>query len=253
MKIIRVELNGECFYAKLEGNKALRLAHEPFNGIELTDKEYNLSDLKLLAPCEPTKVVAVGLNYGEHVQEMKDDMQRKADPILFIKPSSSIIADGEAIIRPLHMSERTDYEAELGVVIGKTMKDVEIEDTKDYFFGYTCVNDVTARDLQKSDGQWTRAKGFDTFCPMGPHIETELDPDNLHIQGILNGKVMQDDTTASMINNIYELASHISKIMTLYPGDVIATGTPKGISPMAEGDEFIVRIEGIGDLKNVVK
>ena len=253
MKIIRAELNGDSFYAVLEGNKAKRLTKAPYDGVCFEGSEYELSELKLLAPCEPNKVVAVGLNYGEHVQEMKNDMQRKADPILFIKPASSVIADGETIVRPLHMSERTDYEAELGVVIGKTMKNVEKEDAKDYFFGYTCLNDVTARDLQKKDGQWTRAKGFDTFCPIGPHIETELDPDNLRVQSILNGKVMQDDTTASMINDIYELASHISKIMTLVPGDVIATGTPKGIAPMEEGDEIIVRIEGIGDLKNIVK
>ena len=253
MKIIRAQHQNEIFYAVKKDEKAIRICGLPYDKIELTDKEYDLADLKILAPCEPTKVVAVGLNYGEHVQEMKDDMSQKPDPILFIKPSSSIIADGETIERPMYMSERIDYEAELAVVIGKTMKNVSEEDAKDYFFGYTCLNDVTARDLQKKDGQWTRAKGFDTFCPMGPHIETEIDPSNLRVQAILNGKIMQDDTTASMINGIDKLASHISRIKTLYPGDVIATGTPKGIAPMEEGDEIIVKVEGIGELRNIVK
>lgn len=253
MKIIRVQNNNEVFYAEKKEDKAFRIKGLPYEGIIYTGEEYELSSLKVLAPCEPSKIVAVGLNYGEHVQEMKDDISQRPEPILFIKPSSSVIADGETIERPLHMSERTDYEAELGVVIGKTAKNIEPGEASEYFFGYTCLNDVTARDLQKKDGQWTRAKGFDTFCPIGPHIETELDPKNLRVRAILNGKVMQDDTTANMLNDIYTLASHISKIMTLYPGDVIATGTPKGICGMKEGDEIIISVEGIGELKNIVK
>ncbi|MBR6239341.1 MAG: fumarylacetoacetate hydrolase family protein [Clostridia bacterium] len=252
MKIIRALKGDEVFYAELKEERVLRLTGEPYNGISYSGDVFELSQVKVLAPCEPSKVVAVGLNYSEHAEEMKNDMQRRPDPILFIKPSSSVIGPGDDIVRPLAMSERTDYEAELGVVIGKKCRNVSPEEASDYFFGYTCVNDVTARDLQKKDGQWTRAKGFDTFCPVGPHIETELDPDHLRVQAVLNGRIMQDDTTDSMINDIYELTSFISRIMTLYPGDIIATGTPKGIAPMENGDTIEIRVEGIGSLVNKV-
>ncbi len=185
-----------------------------------------------------------------HADEMKDKLPE--EPLLFIKPSSSILAHKQPVIYPESVN-RLDFEAELGVVIKTTAKNIEIKDASDYILGYTCFNDVTARDLQAKDGQWTRAKGFDTFAPFGPYIETEIDnPQKLKIQSILNGEVKQNSNTSDMIFPINFLVSFISKIMTLYPGDIIATGTPQGIGPMQKGDRIIIRIEGLDDLENSI-
>jgi 2-keto-4-pentenoate hydratase/2-oxohepta-3-ene-1,7-dioic acid hydratase in catechol pathway len=174
------------------------------------------------------------------------------EPIIFIKPATALIGPGEDIIYP-EMSERVDYEAELAIVVGKKCKDVSKEDALNYVGGFTCLNDVTARDLQKKDGQWTRAKGFDTFCPVGPKVVEDIDPNNVKIQSFLNGELKQDSNTSNFIFKVEEVVSFISKIMTLNSGDIIATGTPSGIGPMKKGDKIEVKIEGIGTLRNYVK
>ena len=204
----------------------------------------------LLAPCSPAKVVAVGLNYRDHAKEL--GMAVPEEPILFLKPPTTVIGQGEAIAFP-EMASRVDYEAELGIVIKDTVKSIAPEEAHDHILGYTCVNDVTARDLQRKDGQWTRAKSFDTFCPVGPWIETDLDPGDLAVESFLNGEQRQASRTSQFIFPVDVLVSFISKIMTLFPGDLILTGTPAGIGPMKPGDEIEVRIEGIGSLKNTVQ
>jgi 2-keto-4-pentenoate hydratase/2-oxohepta-3-ene-1,7-dioic acid hydratase in catechol pathway len=203
-------------------------------------------------PNKPTKVVAVGLNYKSHAKEL--NMPIPDNPILFIKPVTTIISDGETIILP-ESSKRVDYEAELAFVIKKTAKDIEEKDAMDYIEGFTCLNDITARDLQKADGQWTRAKSFDTFCPVGPKLipPDKIDPNNAKIQLILNGEIKQDSTTSDFIFSIEQVLSFISKIMTLNPGDIITTGTPSGIGPLKPGDIVEVKIECIGALKNSVQ
>jgi 2-keto-4-pentenoate hydratase/2-oxohepta-3-ene-1,7-dioic acid hydratase in catechol pathway len=205
--------------------------------------------VQLLAPCTPSKVVALGLNYRDHAQETQ--MALPPEPLLFLKPSTSVIGPGESIRIPA-MSGRVDYEAEMGVVIGKPAKDVPVERAEEFIWGYTCLNDVTARDLQGQDGQWTRAKGFDSFCPIGPWVVSGIDASDLAIEGLLNGEVKQRSSTRQLVFSVPYLVSFISRVMTLLPGDVIATGTPSGIGPMKPGDRFLVRIEGIGTLENPV-
>jgi 2-keto-4-pentenoate hydratase/2-oxohepta-3-ene-1,7-dioic acid hydratase in catechol pathway len=205
---------------------------------------------KLLAPVMPGKIIAVGLNYRDHAGEM--GLAAPKEPIIFMKPSTSVIGPGENIIYP-RQSTRIDYEAELGVVISKRCRNVKADQAEEVIFGYTCVNDVTARDLQATDGQWTRAKSFDTFCPIGPWIETDIrDPHALAISSRLNNEVKQSSSTANLIFTVFELIEFISSVMTLEKWDVIATGTPSGIGPMNRGDEIQVEIEGIGTLTNVV-
>jgi 2-keto-4-pentenoate hydratase/2-oxohepta-3-ene-1,7-dioic acid hydratase in catechol pathway len=213
-------------------------------------RTYRLDEVRLLSPCFPSKVVAVGLNYRDHAEEV--NLPVPEEPILFIKPSSSVIGPGDRIILPA-VSQRVDYEAELAVVIGHKASKVTRVRAKDYVLGYTCLNDVTARDLQNRDGQWTRSKGFDTFCPVGPWIETEIDPNNLEIELYLNNELKQRSRTSNLIFDPFRLVEFISGIMTLYPGDVIATGTTSGIGPMKPGDMVEVRIEGIGSLINTVE
>lgn len=213
-------------------------------------KVHRVGDVRLLAPCEPSKVVAVGLNYRDHAEEL--GMPVPEDPILFLKPPSSVIGPGEAIVLPA-MSSRVDHEAELGIVISRRARHIEPADARKHILGYTCANDVTARDLQKKDGQWTRAKSFDTFCPVGPWIETDLGPDDLLVEAYLNGELKQTSRTSQFIFGIDRLVSFISQVMTLESGDLIITGTPAGIGPMRAGDEVEVRIEGIGSLRNTVR
>jgi 2-keto-4-pentenoate hydratase/2-oxohepta-3-ene-1,7-dioic acid hydratase in catechol pathway len=203
--------------------------------------------VQITAPCSPTKIVAVGLNYKDHADEL--NMELPETPLLFMKPSTSVIGPNESIVLP-KASERIDYEAELAIVISKPARNVSARDAVDYILGYTCLNDVTARDLQRKDGQWTRAKGFDTFCPIGPWIETEIDPSDLSIELILNGEVKQSSRTSELIFEPADLIEFISSVMTLLPGDVIATGTTSGIGPMKDGDEVEVRIQDIGSLMN---
>jgi 2-keto-4-pentenoate hydratase/2-oxohepta-3-ene-1,7-dioic acid hydratase in catechol pathway len=210
----------------------------------------SLADVRLLAPVIPrSKVVGIGRNYAEHAAEMGNEIP--ATPMLFLKPNTSVIGPGEPIVYP-PFSENVHYEAELAVVIGRVCKDVPAERVPEVIFGYTCGNDVTARDVQQTDGQWARAKGFDSSCPLGPWIETELDPADLAISCTINGDVRQEGRTSQMIRDVTELVTYVSSAFTLLPGDVIMTGTPSGVGPLAPGDQVAVTIEGIGSLSNRV-
>jgi len=244
MKLVRFQNQRGSFSGILQDNEI-----RP-GGPNAASGPIGLSEARLLAPCEPSKIVAVGLNYRDHAEEL--NMKLPEDPLLFLKPSSSVIGPGDAIIMP-RQSARVDYEAELAIVIGIEAKGVSEKDAGKFILGYTCLNDVTARDLQNKDGQWTRAKGFDTFCPLGPWIETELDPFDLKIDLLLNGQSKQSSRTSNLIFNPFKLVEFISGVMTLFPGDVIATGTTSGIGPMCDGDTVEVRIESLGSLVNRVE
>ncbi len=234
-----------------EDGKIVGIDGNPAGGYERDGKFYEPGTIRLLAPVEPTKIICVGLNYKEHVKESATADEPPEEPLLFMKPPSALIGPGAKIERP-EVSERVDYEGELGVVIGRECRNVAVVEAEDYIFGLTCVNDVTARDLQKKDHQWTRAKGFDTFCPVGPWVVDRLNYDDLLLESYLNGELRQSIQTSMMIFSIPELISYISKVMTLYPGDLISTGTPKGIGPIQTGDRVEIRIEGIGSLVNDV-
>ena len=208
-----------------------------------------LDDLKLLAPCVPTKIVCVGRNYLEHARELGS--MPPSEPLLFFKPPSAVIGPGDDIVYP-RQSKRVDYEGELAVVIGRRCRDVTAEQAREYIRGFTVFNDVTARDLQRTDDQWARAKGFDTFAAIGPCIVDGLDPSALRIRTMLNGEVKQDAPTSEMLVDVWSLIAYASAAFTLEPGDVIATGTPSGIGPMQPGDEVTIEIEGIGRLTNRV-
>ncbi|MDO9534707.1 MAG: fumarylacetoacetate hydrolase family protein [Bacillota bacterium] len=211
-------------------------------------KEFSLDNIKLLSPCAPTKVICIGLNYRSHAEEFQ--FKLPAEPIIFLKPSTAVIGTGESIYLPAQ-SQRVDYEAEFAVVIGKKARHVSAAQAYKYIWGYTCANDVTARDLQPQDGQWTYSKSFDTFSPIGPWIETEIeDPYQLEVVGLLNGVEVQRGQISDLIFNIEELIEYISGCMTLLPGDVIMTGTPAGIGQLNEGDIFTVNIDQIGKLQN---
>ncbi len=232
-------------------NEILVLKGDPmYSGIVPTETKVGLADVRLLAPIIPrSKVVCIGKNYADHAAEM--DSAAPEEPIIFIKPNTPVIGPNETIQWP-RMSERVDFEGELAIVISRICKDVPVERYRDVIYGYTIGNDVTARDLQKRDGQWTRAKGFDTFCPLGPWIETEFDPQSQMITTSVDGEVKQSEPISSMIFKIPEIIAFVTSVMTLLPGDVILTGTPAGIGPMQEGSEVVVTIEGIGSLKNKV-
>jgi len=241
----------EIEYGLIDGEK-VRLLDKNFLDPESnpTDTWLSFEEITLLAPVEPSKVVCVGLNYLKHIQEMKHSLPE--DPVIFMKAQTSIIGPNAEIRYP-KISQRVDYEAELAVIIGDTIKDVTESEASQAIFGYTCANDVTARDLQKKDGQWTRGKSFDTFCPIGPWIVTDIDPSQLDIQLLLNGEVRQTSNTQYFINSVPKLVSFISQVMTLIPGDIVLTGTPEGVGPMQVGDEVIVKIQHIGELRNTLK
>jgi 2-keto-4-pentenoate hydratase/2-oxohepta-3-ene-1,7-dioic acid hydratase in catechol pathway len=250
MRLVRFLVQGRIAYGTLNNEEVSELDGDGFASLSSIRKQHRMADVKILAPCVPTKIVAVGLNYRDHAREL--GMPVPETPILFIKPPTSVIGPGEAIVLPA-MSTRVDYEAELGIVIRDRVSRVSPAESRDHILGYTCVNDVTARDLQKKDGQWTRAKSFDTFCPIGPWIQADLDPGDLLVESYLNGERRQSSRTSQFIFGVDHLVSFISQIMTLEPGDLIITGTPAGIGPMQAGDEVEVRIEGIGSLKNRVR
>ena len=250
MKFARVKINGAPKYVIVKGGKGIVLSGDIFGKYSETSTVIDMNDAEYMTPCDPTKIVAVGLNYSDHAREM--GLEIPDFPALFIKPSSSAAAHNGTIIYP-PMSKQVDYEAELAIVIGRTASYVSEDEATDYILGFTCLNDVTARDLQAQDSQWTRAKGFDTFAPVGPVIETSLDPDNAEISLRLNGEIKQHSNTSNFIFKTKRLVSLISQIMTLYPGDIITTGTPSGIGPMKCGDTVQVEIEGIGILKSTVK
>ena len=249
MKIVRFAVEHKTQYGVLSGEQIQGIEGEPSRSLNLSDRYYQLSEVKLLSPCTPSKIVALGLNYRSHAEEVK--MTIPAEPLIFLKPSTAVIGPEDNIVYP-PSSTRVDYEGELGVVIKKPAWRISAEDAPDYVLGYTCFNDVTARDLQYRDKQWTRAKSFDTFAPIGPCIETELDPENVYVETYLNGELKQRANTDDFIFGVSESVSFISNIMTLLPGDIIATGTPVGIGPMHPGDTVEIRIEPIGTLRNYV-
>ena len=221
-----------------------------YSGIQKTAAILALSKVRLLAPVIPrSKVVCIGKNYADHAVEMGGVVPE--EPIIFLKPNTSVIGPHDTIVWP-EMSERVDHESELAIVIGRLCKDVPIERVNDVIFGYTIANDVTARDLQKKDGQWTRAKSFDTFCPIGPWIDTEFIPGTQKITATVNGELKQSAQLSDMIFKVPEIINFVSRVMTLLPGDVILTGTPAGIGPMIAGGSATMSIEGLGDLTNKV-
>ena len=252
MKLCRISHQSlpSARYAVLEGSRVYPLPDGyNFEHVEHARGEsLDLRDVKLLAPVAPSKVVCVGRNYREHAAELGNKMPD--EPLLFLKAPSAVIGSGEQIVLP-RASEQVEHEGELGVVIGRTASKVA-SDPLSYVFGYTCINDVTARDLQRKDVQFTRGKSFDTFCPVGPWIETDLDSINVSLETRLNGEVKQKGNTADMAFPVPFLISYISEIMTLYPGDLIATGTPAGVSRMKHGDTVEVEVGGIGVLRNEV-
>ncbi|MDT7729547.1 MAG: hypothetical protein QOI21_6123 [Actinomycetota bacterium] len=230
--------------------QVLEIAEHPFGQPNFTGKRWPLADVRLLAPILPSKVIAVGRNYAKHAAEFGNAVP--ADPMIFIKPSTTIIGPNAAIKLP-KASEHVDFEGELAVVIGQPVRNVPAARAASVILGYTVANDVSARDLQKSDGQWGRAKGFDTFCPLGPWIETSIDASDLALHVELNGELRQDGRTSDLVHGIPELIEFISGVMTLLPGDVILTGTPEGVGQMYDGDDVSITIEGIGTLSNPVQ
>lgn len=253
MKFLRYRKNNEVHYGILkedDSNKIIRIEGSPFTSYKKSEKEDELNKVKILTPCDYSKAVCVGLNYRDHAEEFNLPIPKS--PILFIKPSTAALALDETILKP-KMCERLDFEAELAVIIKKTAHKVKIEDAPEYILGYTCANDVTARDLQPKEGQWTLSKGFDTFCPFGPYITTDIDPTSLNIKSILDGDVKQSSNTKNLIFNVEYLVSYISNIMSLNPGDLILTGTPSGICKMDDGASITVEIEGLGKLTNIIK
>jgi 2-keto-4-pentenoate hydratase/2-oxohepta-3-ene-1,7-dioic acid hydratase in catechol pathway len=252
MKIVRFTSNGSAPRYGIQENDAVYAASgDPFSGLTKGEKVGATSDITRLAPVEPGKIVCIGLNYAAHVTENDASREIPDAPVMFMKPPSAVVNPGEpiAIANPDH---RTDYEAELVVVIGKQARDVSEADALSYVLGYTGGNDVSDRVLQAKDGQWVRAKGFDTYCPLGPCIETEIDVTNTTVQSRLNGEQRQSQSTSNMLFSVPFLISFISKVMTLEPGDVIMTGTPEGVGPMKQGDTIEVEIGGVGVLSNPV-
>jgi 2-keto-4-pentenoate hydratase/2-oxohepta-3-ene-1,7-dioic acid hydratase in catechol pathway len=254
VRIGRFSHDGEVAFGVVEGSadgdwELAELAGHPFGPVSFTGKRLPVSAVRLLPPVLPSKVVAIGKNYADHATEMGGDVPEV--PLVFLKPSTAVTGHGGAIAYP-PSSERVDFEGELAVVIGRLCRDVPEVDAMQAVLGYTCANDVTARDQQKSDGQWSRAKGYDTFCPLGPWIETDVDISDLSITTTVNGEKKQDGRTSQIVHKVPALIAHITSCMTLLPGDVILTGTPAGVGPLQIGDEVSVEIEGVGRLTNTV-
>ncbi len=260
MRIARFSVADQIAFGVVEGDPAAApgsadAAHvtaidgHPFGPFELSAARFPLGEVRLLAPVVPSKVLGIGKNYADHAREMGGEAP--ADPVVFLKPSTSVVGPDDNVRLPA-LSAEVHHEAELAVVIGRLVRELPIERAMEAVLGYTCGNDVTARDLQRSDGQWARAKGFDTFCPLGPWIETELDPGDLAVECRVNGGLRQQGRTRDMLHSVAELVSYASAVMTLLPGDILLTGTPAGVGPIVDGDTVEVRIEGIGTLRNPV-
>ncbi|MDF0586114.1 fumarylacetoacetate hydrolase family protein [Tsukamurella sp. 8F] len=255
MRLARIASADGVAFASIDGDpgdgaRVKEIAEHPFGSPQYTGRSWALDDVRLLAPILASKVVCIGKNYADHAAEMGGEAPE--DPVIFIKPNTSIIGP-QAPIKLPRSSSRVDYEGELAVVIGQPCRDVKAEKASDVILGYTVGNDVTARDQQRHDGQWTRGKGYDSFCPLGPWIETELDPKDLRLTTELDGAVKQDSRTSSMLHDVGRIVEWISAVMTLLPGDVILTGTPEGVGPMADGQLVSVTVEGIGTLTNPVQ
>ena len=251
MRIARFTTGEDPVYGLVDGagEKIAEITGDPlYQKIELTGATHLVADVRLLAPVIPrSKVIGIGRNYADHAAEMGGEVP--AEPMMFLIPNTAVVGPGEPVVMPPQTSE-VHYEGELAVVIGRLCKDIEPDEAAKVIFGYTCANDVTARDLQRGDGQWARAKGFDTFCPLGPWIETDLDPTGLSLVTRRDGEVVQDGTTADMVHGVAAVISHASKAFTLLPGDVILTGTPAGVGPVESGQRVAVEVEGIGVLEN---
>ncbi|MBE9063500.1 fumarylacetoacetate hydrolase family protein [cf. Phormidesmis sp. LEGE 11477] len=252
-RYVRVQSSsGQLHYGLLQADRGVKILDAPpWRDGNITEQELAIEDYTLLAPCAPSKIIAVGRNYARHAAELGNDVPK--EPLLFMKPSTAVTAAGEAIYYP-SQSDRVDYEGELAVVIGDRAKDCQPTEARSKIWGYTIANDVTARDLQKRDGQWTRAKGFDSFCPLGPWIVREI-PAGARLQTFVNDaqSPKQSATIADMIFSPEHLVAYISQAMTLLPGDVVLTGTPAGVGPIGMGDRIRIEIEGIGSLENTVQ
>ena len=257
MRIVRFTAASKARYGILDGSVVRSLQRSPFTGFrdgryspKFDGNRYDLNKVRLLAPCTPSKVICLGVNYRSHAVET--GLPIPLVPLIFLKPPTAVIGPEDNIVLPRLEKRRVDYEAELGIVIGRRTKELPKERARECVLGYTCFNDVSERHAQKSDGQWTRCKGYDTFAPLGPWIETEVDPDDLQVESYLNGEVRQSARTSDLIFGVSDVISFVSGIMTLLPGDVIATGTPSGIGKMNPGDIVEIKIEKIGTLKNYV-
>lgn len=250
MKIVRFKAGDDIAYGLAEADGVTLYQGSPFVAWEATETLIPWESVQLLAPVLPSKVVAVGKNYADHAEEMDSDVAE--EPIIFLKPATSVVGPNAPVVYPA-ISEEVYHEAELAAVIGRVARHIRAEDASQYVFGYTAANDVTARDLQRRDGQWSRAKGFDTFCPLGPAIETELDPlERLAVIARVNGEVRQAGFTTDMVFGVAEILEFVTAVMTLLPGDVVLTGTPSGVGPVDPNDYMEVEIDGIGTLGNRV-
>ncbi|MFQ5658577.1 MAG: fumarylacetoacetate hydrolase family protein [Candidatus Methylomirabilales bacterium] len=249
MRIVRFLVGRAAKYGVVEDDIVREIAGDIFRRFRGTRKTHSLKRIRFLTPTEPAKIVGVGLNYRDHVAEMGFDP--RDEPVIFLKPRTAALPHRGKILYP-KLSNRLDYEAELAIVIGRYAKDVPSKRALRHVLGYTCFNDVTARDLQRRDGQWTRGKSFDTFAPFGPWVETKLDPHNAPIRAYLNGEIKQSSTTANLIFDVPHVVSFVAAVMPLFPGDIIATGTPSGVGPMKPGDTIDIEVEGIGRLRNTV-
>lgn len=251
MRIARYTTGEDPSYGLVDGagEKIAQITGDPlYTKIELTGETTTVDEVRLLAPVIPrSKVIGIGKNYAAHAAEMGGEAP--AEPLMFLIPNTAVVGPGDPVVLP-PQSENVHFEGELAVVIGSMCKDVTPEEARKVVWGYTCANDVTARDLQKSDGQWARAKGFDTSCPLGPWIETEIDVDGASVRAVLDGEVKQDGSTADMIHDVWSLISYVSQAFTLLPGDVILTGTPEGVGPVEAGQRVTVEVGGIGSLTN---
>ena len=256
MRIARFTVADQIAFGIVDGDESdpatLRVTAingHPFGPFERTDASFPLVDVRLLPPNLPNKVIGIGKNYADHAREMGGEPP--TTPVMFLKPSTAVVGPGEAVVLPAQ-SSRVEFEGEIAVVIGRLARDVPAGRADEVILGYTCANDVTARDLQHSDGQWTRAKSFDTFCPLGPWIETETDASKLGVRTVVNGTTRQEAPASDMVHSVTELVVFVSSVMTLLPGDVILTGTPGGVGGLAAGDTVEISVTGVGTLRNRV-